>query len=184
MIQMLLTCFLAFSIVIISGQDCFGYKFDRDCLKKSYNSSLSNTLRSDDEFTSDQGKLINSGGYKSRELAVLIAVFPGAIIHGAGHLYLGREETFLVLAGGEVLSLWMMAYYGFEEDYNSFDDKKSNDALLGHIGVALFISTWIYDIFNSATNANDRQYSNYAVSIQPHVYNEKVIPSLKLVSSF
>ena len=185
MIQRLLRYLIVLTITITGWQSCFCYNFDRESLKKSYNCAFDNLSFSDeedDEFANDQGKLFNSQVSENKKNAMIIAVFPGAIVHGLGHLYLGKTDGFIALFGGELISIWLMTFPDY--DQRTFDEskKKIDYQMLRYLGATLFVSTWIYDIFECNRIASEKCHSNInTISLQPVFYKREVIPAIVLL---
>ena len=88
---------------------------------------------------------------KDPNTAILYAVVPGVVVHGAGHFYAGEKTTGWILLGGEIVSIAMVTYSiasGFAEAMGA-SDADLDDEILGVVGVGLFMGTWIYDIIGA-----------------------------------
>ena len=99
--------------------------------------------------------------------AELIAIFPGMIVHGLGHLYAGDEQTFgrlsnlgqlgyiLTIAGG---GLAVGGYYLDKEEVDVFGQDLTQSTayslyaaggVAGGIGLAYFFTAWFYDMIDT-----------------------------------
>ena len=81
----------------------------------------------------------------------LVALLPGALIHGAGHWYRGdlkSSQRILFLEGASLLAL--LSAYSME---HSLDQEKafnrSSTQWFYHIGGVLFVTTWLADIIGA-----------------------------------
>ena len=91
-------------------------------------------------------------------MAIFYAVFPGFLVHGAGHFYAGENKIGWRLVAGEAVSLVMMTYavgVGFAEAMGG-SDRGNDDDLIGIAGAILFISTWVYDLAGSPVAVQKR----------------------------
>jgi hypothetical protein len=114
------------------------------------------------------GSLESSRGthfYKEPTRALMLAVFPGLLIHGYGHLYAKDKLTGTALLGGEILSLTAIGMGALmksdPEQYSGGIFGTSNDVvertgrrmmIYGGIGFAV---TWFADILHAPTAAKD-----------------------------
>ena len=91
---------------------------------------------------------VDSIKLKDSNKALLYAVIPGIVVHGAGHFYAGETTTGWVLVAGEVVSLSLAAYaivVGIGESTNG-STSNSNAEIVGIFAGTLFITTWLSDI--------------------------------------
>ena len=87
------------------------------------------------------------GEHPGSLLGGLLAVFPGALVHGTGHLYIGERSTGLTLLAAELTGLALMASSIMIQD--SSPDAPTTGALrlsLSHLGLVLFAGSWAADI--------------------------------------
>ncbi len=101
------------------------------------------------------------GKLKSPTAALVIALVPGSVVHGAGHFYAGKTKTAIGLFGAEIVGAGLTfvgvlgnAFQGMEGSGN----KDAVDAAL-IIGLGLFVGSWIYDVVGSpfvVKNQNDK----------------------------
>ncbi|MGB2769226.1 MAG: hypothetical protein WBC88_05830 [Candidatus Zixiibacteriota bacterium] len=106
-------------------------------------------------------------GADSKELkdpgvALLYALVPGLVVHGAGHFYAGEKAAGWVLASGEILSLCLIGYavgVGAGES-KSGTTSNGNRELIGVFGGGLFVGTWIYDVIGAplAVQRENREF--------------------------
>ncbi|UCB51680.1 MAG: hypothetical protein JSV10_06735 [Candidatus Zixiibacteriota bacterium] len=81
--------------------------------------------------------------------ALLYALVPGFVVHGAGHFYAGEKTAGWVLAGGEILSVCLIAYaVGVSESGNG-STSDGNTEIIGVFGGLLFAGTWMYDVIGA-----------------------------------
>jgi hypothetical protein len=81
---------------------------------------------------------------KNPNTALLIAVVPGVVVHGAGHFYARKPLTGLVLLTAEVAGLifWLRGHL-IASGWSSSKESMEGDVI---IGMGLFFGSWIYDI--------------------------------------
>ncbi len=100
-------------------------------------------------------------------VAELIAIFPGMIVHGLGHLYAGDDQTFgrlsslgqlgylLTIAGG---GLVVGGYYLDEDDTELLGQDLTDSTayslyaaggVAGGIGLTYFFTAWFYDMIDT-----------------------------------
>jgi hypothetical protein len=94
--------------------------------------------------------------------ALLYALVPGLVVHGAGHFYAGDKTAGWVLVGGEILGLCLIAYaVGVRTDYKPQGSSLNDEAeTIGVFGVGLFVGTWIYDVIGAplAVQRENREF--------------------------
>jgi hypothetical protein len=148
-------------------------------LLRAQNAGLSGSLESSQ----------NQTFAKEPSRALLLAFFPGLLIHGYGHFYAKDKTIGTTLLGGEIISLAVMGF-GLAvkenpEDYNnSFlggnPERRGKDMIL--YGGLLFGLTWIADIAHAPTAARDY---NLEHNLQPAFsFNQDGSPVLTLAYRF
>lgn len=75
------------------------------------------------------------------------ALWPGILLHGAGHRYAQDNDTFYSLVGGELFSL-LVGGFGAHELFGpeKKGEHKSMATTLAVTGAVLFVGTWAWDI--------------------------------------
>jgi hypothetical protein len=83
--------------------------------------------------------------------ALLYALVPGLVVHGAGHFYAGEKTAGWVLAGGEILGLCLIGYAAGVDagESRSGITSNGNRETIGVFGGGLFVGTWIYDVIGA-----------------------------------
>jgi hypothetical protein len=101
------------------------------------------------------------GKLKSPTTALVIALVPGSVVHGAGHFYAGKTKTAFVLFGAEIIGAGM-AFLGGAVSSAPHDtggeSGSGGDAVL-ILGLGLFVGSWMYDVMQSplvVKNQNDK----------------------------
>lgn len=96
-----------------------------------------------------ENKQMDSTQLKSPEVALLLAVFPGFIVHGAGHLYAKKPLTSVLLFGmgtiGGVMVISGSIRLGFAKGFSKSGNETASAIVLVSGGI-LFFGSWIYDI--------------------------------------
>ncbi len=133
--------------------------------------SATATTKAKDEASGPDGDDKPKFKHKSPGVAFGLALFPGALVHGTGHMYAGSwlKGTGLLAVEGASIA---MGYTSVINAINEFDRiqkiEKSNPGaavsadygpLMAQVGVALvcttaFLWSWIDDMAGSATAAN------------------------------
>jgi hypothetical protein len=102
------------------------------------------------------------GRRKDPGKALLYALLPGLVVHGAGHFYAGDKTAGWALVGGEVLGLCLIAYAaGARSDYKPLSSDLDDEAeTIGYFGAGLFVGTWIYDVIGAplAVQRENREF--------------------------
>lgn len=81
---------------------------------------------------------------KNPNTALLIAILPGSIVHGAGHFYARRPVTGAALLGIEMVSLvFFVRAIGQGLSDTGSPEQERQDSF---IGTTLFFGSWLYDI--------------------------------------
>ncbi len=140
------------------------------------------------------GSLESSRGthfYKDPTKALMVAVFPGFLIHGYGHLYAKDHLTGTALLGGEILSLAAIGMGAMmksdPEQYQGGIFGTANDVvertgrrmiIYGGIGFAV---TWFADILHAPTAAKDY---NDRWNLSPVASLNNGVPTLALACRF
>jgi len=98
---------------------------------------------------------------KSPTTALVIALVPGSVVHGAGHFYAGKTGIALGLFGAEIVGTGLI-YAGvigsIFEGMEGSEKRGGEDAAL-IIGLGLFVGSWVYDVVASplvVKNQNDK----------------------------
>lgn len=81
---------------------------------------------------------------KNPNTAMVIAILPGSIVHGAGHFYARRPVTGAALLGIEMVSLVFFVRaigQGLSDTGNPEQERQDS-----FIGTTLFFGSWFYDI--------------------------------------
>lgn len=91
---------------------------------------------------------------KSPYTAVFYSVIPGAVFHGAGHVYAGKIGTGIALFGSELVGLGLMSVGAIAE----FGEEESGDkgGTAAFVGLVLFFGSWVYDLIESPAAVNKR----------------------------
>jgi len=95
----------------------------------------------------------NLGTQKKSVFAALVwSIVPGFFIHGLGHAYVDKPETFGILLGIEIMSSFIF-FHEFAKGMGDNSDEEPNNAI-GLTALFAWTSSWIYDIYGSATTAH------------------------------
>ncbi len=86
--------------------------------------------------------------------ALAIAIVPGAIVHGAGHLYAGDVRTARWLALSEAAGYAAM-FTSHARGADRGDDTHGGAIVYG-VGAGLFFGSWLYDILAAPTAVRAR----------------------------
>jgi len=101
---------------------------------------------------------------KSSNVATLLAIFPGFLVHGCGHFYAGDVKTGFILLGTEGISVSCLFLVGIADAFSN-NDSNERPALRGILlmsGLAGFFGSWIYDMVHSGTAAEN--YNNKLIN--------------------
>jgi hypothetical protein len=88
---------------------------------------------------------------KDPNKALLYAIIPGFIVHGAGHFYAGEKTTGWILVAGEALSLSLLTYsigVGIGESTNG-STSNGEAEIIGIFAGTLFLGSWVYDLIGA-----------------------------------
>jgi hypothetical protein len=123
----------------------------RSGLKNSPQRGYSGLLFAQQMEDSVKAESLDSIKLRDPRMAALYAIMPGMLVHGSGHFYAGEKTTGWVLVAGEILSLAMLTYSIGVGIGKSTDGATSNGSseVVGVVGVALFMGTWIYDVIGA-----------------------------------
>ena len=98
---------------------------------------------------------------KSPTTALIIAIVPGSVVHGAGHFYAGKTRTAIGLFGAGIVGAGLTLTGALENIFEGMEGSENKDgadaALI--IGLGLFAGSWIYDIIgapHAVKNQNDK----------------------------
>ncbi len=121
--------------------------------------------------------------YRSEGMATLLALFPGAIIHGSGHIYAGGYAAGAILFAIEISSAYLMVYTLAPIAGENLEVRHE---FLGNVlcatGIIGFFGSWIYDIVH-ADAAVRKHNDRIRAQIQYHGDQGKTI-SISLAFSF
>jgi hypothetical protein len=92
---------------------------------------------------------------KSPYVAVFYSVFPGMVLHGAGHVYAGKTGTGVALFAVEFVGFMFMSADAVarSEKEEMPDDGRETAAFVGSV---LFFGSWVYDLIESPVAVNKR----------------------------
>jgi len=99
---------------------------------------------------------------KSPTKALVIALVPGSVVHGAGHFYAGKTKTAIGLFGAEIAgaALTSLGLLGsLRGDTGGEGDGSLAGPVVLSLGLGLFVGSWIYDVVGSPSvvkNQNDK----------------------------
>ena len=126
---------------------------------------------------------------KDPNKAILYAVVPGIVVHGAGHFYAGATTTGWVLLAGEVLSLGIMTYAaatGFAEAMGG-SNSDIDDDITAIFGATLFIGTWLYDLIGAPVvvqRENQKLLTRQNVGLKLHFDRSRDLVAFQIVKRF
>ena len=115
----------------------------------------------------------NEEGYERRPegehpgslLGGMLAVFPGFLVHGTGHFYIGEHTTGLTLLATEVAGIALMASSAMIQ--KSSPDSANTGALrlgLSHLGLVLFAGSWAADIVGTFKGSEPFEQDDAGIS--------------------
>ena len=95
------------------------------------------------------------------------ALWPGILLHGAGHRYAGDQDAFFSLAGGELFGL-VVGGFGLSEVLGpeKTGESKSTAIGLAASGGAIFALTWLWDL-GFAPGAARKFNQAHGLALQP-----------------
>lgn len=87
---------------------------------------------------------------KSPTTALVIALVPGAVVHGAGHFYAGKTKTAVGLFGAEILGAGLtgLGLLGSLRGDTGGEGGEGGEVVIA-LGLGFFFGSWIYDIVES-----------------------------------
>ena len=90
------------------------------------------------------------GKLKSPTTAFVIALVPGAVVHGAGHFYAGKTKTAIGLFGAEILGAGLtgLGLLGSLRGDTGGEGGEGGEVVIA-LGLGFFFGSWIYDIVES-----------------------------------
>jgi hypothetical protein len=108
---------------------------------------------------------------KSPTVALLLALVPGSLVHGAGHFYAGKVKTGFILLGTEIVGMSLLA--GGALSGLPGNVKEDRGEMMGFIGFSLFIGSWVYDIVESPSEVKKhnealQRHANLNFKIEYH----------------
>jgi|GEM_PF-1244516 len=98
---------------------------------------------------------------KSPTTALVIALVPGSVVHGAGHFYAGKTGTAFGLFGAEIIGAGMIIFGVLGSVFEGMEgsEKRGGEHAALIIGLGLFVGSWVYDVVASplvVKNQNDK----------------------------
>jgi hypothetical protein len=146
------------SICCISVEACpasttQSYLFKNSVLK-SQQSEYTPFLLAQQSQDSTVVKNVHSLKLKSPYLAIFYSVIPGIALHGSGHVYAGKIGTGLLLFSSELVGIGLIFIGSVSGGENQEYSSGRDNALF--IGTALFIGSWVYDIFGAPVAVQKR----------------------------
>jgi hypothetical protein len=84
---------------------------------------------------------------KSPTAALLIALVPGSVVHGAGHFYAGKSKAGFLLLGVEIIGAGLL--YLSALGNLPGNTRKGNTDGTAFIGLTLIVGSWLYDIIEA-----------------------------------
>ena len=110
---------------------------------------------------------------KDPEVAMLLAIVPGCLFHGAGHLYLGKKQEAAMLFSAEVLGLCTM-YASFAGGWSN-NHKIRERAYIGmKIGGIIFLGSWVYDIIAAPILCYRMNKRAWKASLHPFIRKNQI----------
>jgi hypothetical protein len=130
--------------------------------------------------TSDSPKL------KNPKVALIYAIFPGIIIHGAGHFYAGADSMawFLMTMEGIGIGIWslVLAIYCIDGT-----DLRGLALPLSIGGGYFFVLSWFYDMFeapHAVEEHNQRIFENRNTSLEFNLDQKDNYMGFRIVKRF
>jgi len=112
--------------------------------------SVQDTISND--ITDNKTAVSKPAKSKSPATALVIALVPGAVVHGAGHFYAGKTKTAIGLFGAEIIG-GVLVFFGALGSSLQSDTEGESGSNAGPIvlflGLGLLVGSWIYDIAES-----------------------------------
>ncbi len=110
----------------------------------------------------------------SADIAFQKSIFPGLIIHGAGHFYAKDQNTGFMLLSMEIVSVLLMTI-SFSEMLSPVEKDQSFNVtkIIFYSGLTVFGGTWLYDlIFSSGAVQKYNQENQDKFLIKENKNNE------------
>jgi len=150
-------------LVLIICSEAFAGSFESSLLAdKTQNLSSFRYLytqnQSPDDTTSSKYANNKSLRLRDPDKALLYAIIPGFVVHGAGHFYAGKTKTGLLLLGTELVAFGFFvegALLEFQES-EGWTIEGPDPAVFFAVGTALFYTSWLYDLFASPGEVKKR----------------------------
>jgi len=113
-----------------------------------YYLSAEETIASD--MIDNKATVPKTGKLKSPTAALVIALVPGAVVHGAGHFYAGKTKTAIGLFGAEILGAGLtgLGLLGSLRGDTGGEGGEGGEVVIA-LGLGFFFGSWIYDIVES-----------------------------------
>ena len=113
----------------------------------------------------------------STDIAFQKSIFPGLIIHGAGHFYAKDQDTGFMLLSMEIVSVLLMTI-SFSEIISPVEKDQSFNVtkVIFYSGLAVFGGSWLYDlIFSSGAVQRYNQENQDKFLIKENKNNENSV---------
>ena len=158
-----LSLVLGLALVLIISTDVFG-----NSSKFGFLADSSQNLNSLRFFYAQNQNAVDTGSSKSLKntnlrlkdpnKALLYAIFPGFFVHGTGHFYAGKTKTGFLLLGIELLSFAILVEAASLDWAEAETGAKQpiDPGVPFAIGTALFLGSWLYDLFRSPVEVKKR----------------------------
>jgi len=196
-IRRIVIAIILISIILIVQTNAFAYSIDaKGGYKNNKYVSGNYTFITDYNYTMNFRTSLNFENDKTENkqtsepyfpckdpvVATTLAIFPGFIIHGLGHYYVGENNTGARLLSFELASV--IVYFvanGRQLDGANIDERERTSKTLVNLSIVTFAVVWLYDIIGSpikAVEAN-REYREWH-SIYPEVRKDLVALNISL----
>jgi hypothetical protein len=123
---------------------------------------------------------------KSPAMAFVYGFFPGFVIHGIGHNYIGETRTGNLLLAGELISIAVVSIsipMGIGKSLDNEPGGESAADALTYVGLMIFAVTWVYDFTAAPYKAYTMNKEHgYSIQLQPRITGE--MASLNMTLTF
>jgi hypothetical protein len=124
---------------------------------------------------------------KSPAMAFVYGFFPGFIVHGSGHYYVGDRKTANKLLGIELVTVSVTltaTYIGLVRALDEKPETSSRTAdAVAITGVLVFLTTWVYDFSAAPAKAIElNKKHGYSIQLQPRITGD--MASLNMTLTF
>ncbi len=108
---------------------------------------------------------------KNPWIAFGLAWGPGFLVHGLGHYYIGDKKTAYLLLSAEAVSVSLFYLERrMGRDFGN-DGLERDMSLIGFLGAAVFVSSYMYDYIGAPYKANKRN--------KEHLRSHMILPKVK-----